>query len=358
MTYIPRLSRKFSKKIVGQPPGTIVFTGEKKDEELKITIIDYNLKKFTLKESQLVVSNLRDIEKSTIRWINIKGLHNPEIIEQIGNQFDLHPLLLEDIEHIEQRSKIDNYEDHYFVVLKMLYLDKETEEIEPIQVSLVFGEQFVLTFQEREIGILEIIRQRLKSGRGRIRKMKSDYLAYCILDAIIDNYFVILENMDDKIETLEDELIEHPTTETLQNVYKLKRGNIIFRKSVWPLREVINRLQREETDLIKEETKIYIRDLYDHTIQIIDTVENFRDILGGMMDLYLSSISNKMNEIMKVLTIISTIFIPITFIAGVYGMNFLFMPELQSPLGYPITWIVMIIIAIILLFFFKRKKWL
>jgi len=240
----------------------------------------------------------------------------------------------------------------------MLYLDKETEEIEPIQVSLVFGEQFVLTFQEREIGILEIIRQRLKSGRGRIRKMKSDYLAYCILDAIIDNYFVILENMDDKIETLEDELIEHPTTETLQNVYKLKRGNIIFRKSVWPLREVINRLQREETDLIKEETKIYIRDLYDHTIQIIDTVENFRDILGGMMDLYLSSISNKMNEIMKVLTIISTIFIPITFIAGVYGMNFLFMPELQSPLGYPITWIVMIIIAIILLFFFKRKKWL
>ncbi|MFB0509709.1 MAG: magnesium/cobalt transporter CorA, partial [bacterium] len=295
-------------------------------------------------------------DKPTVTWINIDGIHKVEVIEKIGNCFNLHPLILEDILNTGQRPKIEDFGEHIFLVLKMLYYLEKEITIE--QVSLILGPNFVISFQEREGDVFNNIRERIRNNKGRIRKMGADYLAYSLLDAIVDGYFVILEKVGEEIEDIEEKLIKNPTPKTVQIIHNLKREMISLRKSVWPLREVVGVLERGESALIKKTTGIYLRDVYDHTIQVIDTIETYRDMISGMLDIYLSSISNRMNEVMKILTIIATIFIPLTFIAGIYGMNFRFMPELGWRLGYPAVLFIMVIIGIVMLFYFRRKKWL
>ncbi len=352
-----KFNRKRIKK-VGLPPGTPVYVGEKKEEKVKISIIDYDETQCQEKEAKTVEECFSFKDSPTVTWINIDGIHEVDIIEKIGMHFDLHPLIMEDIVNTEQRPKMEDFGHYVYVVLRMLYLDEEAHEIKGEQVSLVLGEKFVISFQEREGDIFNPIRERIRNNKGRIRKMGADYLAYCLLDTIVDNYFTILERLGDRIEEMEERLVSDPRSETLQEIHKLKREMIFLRKSVWPLREVINGLERGESLLVHKASRIYLRDVYDHTIQVIDTVETFRDMLSGMHDTYLSSISNRMNEIMKVLTIIATIFIPLTFIAGIYGMNFKFMPELEWRWAYFIVWLVIVIVAITMIFFFRKKKWL
>jgi len=352
-----RFIKKRSKK-VGLPPGTLVHIGEKKTDKVRITIIDYDEANFEEKEIKTVEECFPFKNKPTVTWINIDGIHDIKIIEKIGKHFDLHPLILEDIVNTGQRPKIEDFGDYIFVVLKMLYYNEKEDEIQAEQVSLILGSNFVISFQEREGDVFNPIRERIRSGKGRIRKMGADYLAYALIDTIVDSYFIILEKLGEKIESTEEELVTNPTPETLQAIHHLKREMIFLRKSVWPLREVVNRLERGESTLIHESTGIYLRDVYDHTIQVIDAIETSRDMLSGMLDIYLSSVSNRMNQIMKVLTIIATIFMPLTFIAGIYGMNFEFMPELAWPWGYPLVLLVMVVIGISMLIYFRRKKWL
>jgi magnesium transporter len=355
---MPRLIMRRAKQKVGLVPGTLVHVGERKIEKVRIRIIDYDETQLEEKEVEKVEECFPFKDKPTITWINIDGLHDLEVIEKIGKQFGLHPLVLEDIVNTGQRPKLEDFENHIFVVLKMLYYDQEKGELEAEQISLIFGQNFVISFQERVGDIFEPLRERIRKGKGRVRKAGSDYLAYALMDSIVDNYFVILEQLGEKIEDAEQELAVNPTVETLQTIRTFKKEMIFLRKSIWPLREVVNSLERGESSLIDESTLIYLRDVYDHTIQIIDTVESYRDMLSGMLDVYLSSISNRMNEVMKVLTIFAAIFIPLTFVAGVYGMNFSFMPELGWRWGYFAALLVMAIVAVILIVYFKRKRWL
>jgi magnesium transporter len=351
-----KLIRKRGKKI-GLPPGTPVFVGEKREEEAKISIIDYDEKNFQEREAKTIEECFPFKDTPTVTWINIDGIHDVDIIDKIGKHFDLHPLIMEDIMNTEQRPKMEDFGNYLYVVLKMLYYDDEENETKVEQVSMILGDNFVISFQEREGDIFDPIRERIRNGKGRIRKMDSDYLAYSLLDAIVDNYFTILEKLGEWIEELEEKVVTDPRPGTLQDIHRLKREMVFLRKSVWPLRELINGLERGESPLIHKSTSVYLRDVYDHTIQVIDTIETYRDILSGMHDTFLSSISNRMNEIMKVLTIIATIFIPLTFIAGIYGMNFEFMPELKWRWAYFVVWGVMIVIAISMMTYFKRKKW-
>ena len=297
-------------------------------------------------------------DEASVTWLNIDGVHKPEIIEQVGTHFGLHPLVLEDIANTGQRPKMEDFDDYIYVVLKMLRFDAKENETKAEQVSIILGRDFVISFQEREGDVFDTVRERLRNNKGRIRKMGADYLTYALIDAIVDHYFVILENLGETIEDIEDKLVTNPSRETLRTIHDLKREMIFLRKSVWPLREVISRLERSESALINKSTCVYLRDVYDHTIQVMDAMETFRDMLSGMLDIYLSSVSNRMNEVMKVLTVIATIFIPLTFLAGIYGMNFRYMPELEQAWSYPVVLTVMFIIAIMMVFYFRRKKWI
>ncbi|MCX5719931.1 MAG: magnesium/cobalt transporter CorA [Nitrospirae bacterium] len=353
-----RLIKKRAKK-AGLPPGTLIHIGEKKTDEIKITAVDYDETLFQEKELKTIVECFPYKDKPAITWINVDGVHQIEILEKLGECFGLHPLVLEDILNTDQRTKIEDYGDYIYIVLKMLYYNNSSTETVTEQISLILGQNFVLSFQEGIKGdIFNQVRERIRNGKGRIRKMGADYLVYTLLDTIIDNYFIILEKLGEKIEFLEDELVTNPTPATLQIIHNLKRDMIFLRKSVWPLREVISVMERGESPLVQETTGIYLRDVYDHTIHVIDTIETFREMLSGMLDVYLSSISNKLNSIMKVLTIIATIFMPLTFFAGVYGMNFKYMPELEWHWGYPIVLLFMFSIGISMLIYFKKKKWM
>lgn len=354
---MPRLVKQTS-KMAGLPPGTLIHIGERKTEKPRITIIDYGEAQFEEKEAKKIEECFPFKDKPTVTWINIDGIHQVEIIEKLGSHFGLHPLLLEDILNTEQRPKMEDFGDYIFVVLKMLYYDGKRDEIEAEQVSLVLGSNFVISFQEREGDVFDPVRERIRQGKGRIRQAGADYLAYSLLDAIVDSCFLILETLGERIEDTEQQLATNPTRQTLHPIRKLKKEMIILRKSVWPLREVVSGLERCESVLIQESTDAYLRDVYDHTIQVMDTVESLRDMVSGMLDIYLSSISNRMNEIMKVLTIFAVLFIPLTFVAGIYGMNFRYMPELGWHWGYPMILIVMASIAAGMLGYFRRKKWL
>ena len=342
----------------GLPPGALIHIGEKRSERVKISIIDYDEINFQEKEAETIEECFPLKDKPAITWINIDGLHLVDIIEKIGKNFDFHPLLLEDILNTEQRPKIEDFETYIYIVMKMLYYEDKTKEINYEQVSIIFGQNFVISFQEKEGDVFNPIRERIRTNKGRIRKMGADYLAYSLIDAIVDSYFNIIEKLGENIEDIEDTMIANPTPETLRAIHKLRRKMISLRKSVWPLREVVSAFERSDSSLIEESTRIYLKDVYDHTIQVIDTVETFRDMLSGMLDIYLSSISNKMNEIMKVLTIIATIFIPLTFIVGVYGMNFEYMPELKWRWSYPFIWFVMLMVGFSMLIYFRKKKWI
>ena len=350
---IKRHSRK-----AGLPPGTLVHIGEKKAEQIKITLIDYNEENVQERVVEAIEECFPFKETPTVTWINIDGLNSVETIEKIGKHFELHPLILEDILNTGQRPKCEDYEKCLFMVLKMLRYNNDSNIIQPEQVSLVLGQNFVISFQEEVGDVFEQIRDRIRNAKGRIRKMSADYLAYALIDSIVDNYFLILEKMGEQIESMEEELIAKPSDKTVRQIHALKRELIFLRKSVWPLRELINSMEKTESSLISNTIGPYLRDVYDHTIQVIDTVESFRDMVSGMLDIYLSSISNRMNAVMKVLTIIATIFIPLTFIAGIYGMNFKFMPELDWKWGYFIVLIIMAVVAVVMLIYFKRKKWL
>lgn len=346
-------------KKVGLPPGTLVHIGEKRTGVTKITIIDYDETHLQERELGKIDECIPYKDSTTIKWINIEGISNIETLEQFGNCFGLHPLVLEDILNTDQRPKIEDYGEYMYIVLKMLYSDEKTNGIITEQISMILGNNFVISFQEGIKGdVFNALRERMRNEKSRIRKMGSDYLAYALIDSIVDTYFIILEKLGEKIEFIEEELVSNPTPKTLQAFHNLKREMIFLRKSVWPLREVISAMERGESPLFKGTTRIYLRDVYDHTIQVIDAIETFRDILSGMLDIYLSSISNRINEVMKVLTIIATIFMPLTFLAGVYGMNFKYMPELEWQWGYPLILLVMVFIGVSMVFYFKRKKWL
>lgn len=354
---MPKLVIKRSKK-VGLPPGTPVHVGEKKIGRVRIKIIDYDEAQFQEKEAKTVEECFPFKDKLTVTWINIDGIHQVDIIEKIGNHFNIHPLVLEDIVNTGQRPKMEDFVNYIFIVLKMLYYDETESKTKAEQVSIILGSNFVISFQESEGDVFDPIRERIRNDRGRIRKLGADYLAYALIDTIVDNYFIILEKLGEKIEDIEEELVTNPAVETLQTIQSLKKEMIFLRKSVWPLREVISRLERWESPLIDKSLDIYLRDVYDHTIQVIDSIETFRDMLSGLLDIYLSSVSNRMNEIMKVLTIIATIAIPLTVITGIYGMNFQFMPELQWQWSYPLVLLAMLTLGILMIRYFRRKKWI
>jgi magnesium transporter len=354
---MPRFIKKQLRK-AGASPGTLIHIGEQKVDETRITLIDYDETHLQERVPDTIEEAFPLKDLPTVTWINIDGLHQLDIIEKVGQHFNIHPLVLEDIVNTGQRPKTEEFEDLIFVVLKMLHYNENLEKITSEQFSLVLGPNFLISFQEIQGDVFKTVRERIRKPKTRIRKAGCDYLAYALIDAIVDNYFLILEKLGDKIETLEEDLLENPGPETLQTIHDMKREMIYLRKQIWPIREMINSLVKGESSLINESTSLFFRDIYDHTIQIIDTIESYRDILAGMLDIYLSTLSNKMNEVMKVLTIIATIFIPITFVAGIYGMNFKFMPELEWRWGYVMVWAIIVVVAGIMISYFKKKKWL
>jgi magnesium transporter len=357
MKKIFKSANRFKNK-VGLPPGTPIYMGEREKEKIKITAIDYDPQNATKKELSRIEECCLFKEKPTVSWINVDGIHDAEIIKKLGKDFDWHPLTLEDIMNPRQRPKVEKFDPYIFIVLKMLSYDEKEEKVLEEQVCLILGDHYVFSFQEKEGDIFNPVRDRIISGLGRIRKKGADYLAYSIIDVVVDHYFIILENLGDKVEQLEDTLTGKPDESILNKIHSLKREMILLRKSVWPLREMINGLERIESSLIHKETLRFFRDVYDHTIQVIDTIETYRDMIFSMHDTYLSTISNRMNEVMKVLTIIATLFIPLTFIAGIYGMNFEFMPELKWPFGYFAVLGIMALVALVMVIYFKKKKWL
>jgi magnesium transporter len=342
----------------GLPPGTLVHIGEKSDREIRTTVMEYGPEGCAERKVASLGECLAAAGPGRVTWVNVEGLHEVEAIRQLGECHGLHPLVLEDIVNTDQRPKLDDYGDYLFVVVKMLR-STPGGGIVTEQVSLVLGPHLVISFQEGVDGdVFDPVRERLHGGKGRMRGMGADYLLYALLDAVVDNYFVVLEEVGERIEAIEEAVVMEPRPETVRRIHRLKREMILLRKAVWPLREVLAALERRESALISEAVVVYLRDVYDHTIQVIDTIESSRDMLSGMLDIYLSSISNRMNEVMKFLTVVGTIFIPLTFISGIYGMNFQNMPELHWPWGYPVALFLMLVIALSMLYYFRRKRWL
>jgi magnesium transporter len=348
-------------KSVGKAPGSLIYIGDTITpvSDVTISITEYDPQTLKSYQAKTVEECVTCKFSNSNSWINVDGVHNVEIIKTLGEQFGLHQLTLEDILNTEIRPKIEVFENYMLIIVKMLRYNNSSKEIEAEQVSMILGDNYVLSFQENRQGdVFDGIRMRIANPHGRHRRSGPDYLLYSLLDAVVDHYFVVLERIGEKLEDLEAEITGSPSEHLLKNLYALKQDLVFMRRSVWPLREIVSGLEREETVLIKKEIRKYIRDIYDHTIQVIDTTESFRDSSGSLLDLYLSSVSNRTNDVMKVLTMISTIFMPLTFIAGVYGMNFEHMPELQWRYGYFIILGLMAISIILMLMWFRRKKWL
>jgi magnesium transporter len=351
--FAKRTSRK-----AGLSPGTLIHIGDRKVEKTKITLMNYDEAHLEERELPSISEPLPLKDQTTVTWINVDGLHEVDVIAKLGGLLNIHPLTQEDVLNTGQRPKAEGYDEYIYVVFKMLYYNNGTDEIRSEQVSLVLGSSFLISFQEATGDVFDIVRERIRKSKGRIRKVGADYLAYALMDAVVDHYFVILEKIGERLEIIEQEVVEGPGPQTLAKLHDLKREMIYFRRQIWPTREILNTLVKEESAFITDSTKIFFRDVYDHTIQVIDTLESFRDLASGMLDVYLSTISNRMNEIMKVLTIIATIFIPMTFIAGIYGMNFKYMPELEWHWAYPMLWLILIGLFVGMLAWFRHKKWL
>lgn len=340
----------------GYMPGSLVHIGNKLNENVSINLIRYNEKEY----KEELLSTADEILTNTyngVKWVKIDGVSDITVIEKLGEIFNLNPLLQEDILNTNSRPKFDEYEEYIYIVVKFLSFDLVTNEIKTEQVSIVLGNNYVLSFTEQKNEIFEQVFKRIKSIKSLMRCRGADYLAYALVDCIVDNYFEVLENIEDNMDILEEELINKPNQKTLRGIYELKRELILLRRSVWPLREVMNGMQKGNSEFIEKNTELYLRDVYDHIIQIIDTTQLFVDIISGMLDTYLSSINNRMSEVMKILTIFSTIFIPITFFAGVFGMNFQYMPELSLKWAYPVFWIVCLGVITTMLIFFKKRDW-
>jgi magnesium transporter len=353
-------SRRFLKKRsvkAGMPPGSLVHIGETPAEAVSIDLIGYDPESFTEQRFQTVDDCLPHLERPGITWVNVEGVHNVEIIRHLGERFSLHPLVLEDIVNTVQRPKIEDYNDYLFIVLRMLR-PTSGGEFTSEQLSMILGDNYLFTFQEGLQGdVFDMVRERLRSNKGKGRSMGADYLAYALIDAIVDSYFSVLEDLGERIVNLEEELTMSPDTSSLLEINDIKKEIIFLRKAVWPLREAVSFLERGDSGLLSPATRLYFRDVYDHTVQVIDTVETYRDLLSGMLDLYLSSISNRINEVMKLLTVIGTIFMPLTFLVGVYGMNFKHMPELEWRYGYFMLWGIMVALTVAMAVYFKRKRW-
>lgn len=341
---------------VGAPPGTLFYNGEPTDKKIRITLIEFNETEYFEDEFSTLADCLSHVKPKMVKWINVEGVHDTALIEELGKLYELHPLTLEDIVHVDQRPKFEDYDEYVLSIMKMISYDTE---VRSEQLSLVLLKNTVLSFQEPRNGdAFDIIRNRLRQSKGRVRKLSADYLFYALMDAVVDCYFHAIERIGDRLEDIEEEIMGAPKSNSLSQLYNLKREVIFLRKQVWPLRDMVSNMIRTENSLITENTQLFLRDLQDHTTRILDTVETYRDLLSGIMDLHMSSNANKMNEVMKVLTIMSSIFIPVTFIAGVYGMNFDNMPELHTRYGYYITWVVMLAVIFGLVFYFRRKKWM
>jgi magnesium transporter len=362
-----RTVHKRSQK-VGAPPGTLIHIGEKWEGAPKIWVFDYDDQNFEEKVVERVEDTFPYRDTPAVTWINIDGIHQVDILEKIGEHYGLHPLVLEDILNTDQRPKVEDYGEFLYIVLKMLYADNEAAreeeeagamaaEVEAEQVSLVLGRNFVISFQEAEGDLFDPIRERIRKDKGRIRQKKADFLAYVLLDIIVDNYFMVLEKFGERIEILEDYLTNNPTVESLQSLHIMKREMIYLRKSIWPMRDLLGTLTRGQSSLIEPTTQTFLRDVYDHVAQVIDTIETYREMLSGMVETYLTSISNRTNEVMKVLTIIATIFIPLSFVASLFGMNFGFIPLSEWPGGFYLTSLTMLLLGAVMLWYFKSRRW-
>jgi len=352
----PKIKKRSSSKI-GLPPGSIVYLGEKRVEKVTIKVTEYDEAGAETYE----IKSVKEIDPFTdtpqVTWVSVCGLHETDFLKQIGEKFKVHPLVLEDILNPDTRPKIEVTDDYLFIVMKLVLFNPEQKILETEQVSFILGRNFLFSFSERTDDIFNPVKERIASQLGKIRKRGSDYLLYALMDIVVDNYFLALEKTEERIEMLDEEVINRPDQSQIQNIYNLRNLLLTMRRSIWPSREIVNQLIKDDSDLLDDSIEPYLRDLYDHTIHINETIEQQREITNGLMEIYLSMMSNKMNEVMKVLTVIATIFIPLTFIVGIYGMNFHYMPELEWPWAYFAVWGVMIGITLLMLYFFKRKKW-
>ena len=350
-----KLVQKRSKK-TGLPPGTLVHIGEKKSDSVAMTAFDYA----GARCDERTVTNPEELQPpadESVTWVDIGGVHKLDLLEAFGKQFSLHPLLLEDIANTDQRPKLDDYESYLFLVMKVLSVT-EKQDLLVEQVSFVIGRNFVLSFQENGTDVFKPVRERLRGGKGRLRQGGADYLLYALVDAIVDQYFLVLESLGEKIELLQEKVVADPKPDTLREVHALKRELLFLRRAVWPLREATNGLSRSDCPFLHEPTKVFFRDVYDHVVQIVDTIETLREMVSASLDIYLSSVSYRLNTVMRVLTVITTIFMPLSFIASIYGMNFEHMPELKSEWGYPAVLAAMGLIAAGMLIAFRQRRWL
>lgn len=353
-----RRLRKLRSKKAGMAPGTLLYVGEVKVEEPVVSLIEYDAS--GIEERTLALAAVKDYQPPVGRklWLNVHGLHHAGLIADIGRIFKLHPLVLEDILNTDQRPKVDGYDDYLYIVARSFYYDQDSELLGSEQISLVLGENFVLSFQERSTGSFLPVRERLRGGRSHMREAGADYLAYALLDVVVDRYFIVLEQMGEDCERLEDELLRAPTTPLLNRIHNLKRESTELRRSVWPLREVVNSLVRNDGNFFATPTLLYLRDVYDHLVHFIESLESIRDLLGGLLDIYLSSLSNRVNMELRALTVIAMLFMPATLVAGIFGMNFEHMPWLASEHGF--WWVVglMAMVAISMGLMFWRRQWL
>ncbi|OCC15326.1 Magnesium and cobalt transport protein CorA [Dissulfuribacter thermophilus] len=343
----------------GLPPGALIHVGDVLETVTRISVIDYSTEHFEEQTIQSIDEILKYKDSNTVTWVIIEGLTNVDVVERIGTMFDIHQLVLEDIMNTHQRPKFEEYDDYLYIVLKCLSTENDQFAVTYEQISLLVLKNFVFVFKEKKDDLFHPIQKRIRSKRDRLRKFGTDYLTYTILDIIVDQNFIVIDSLDDAINSVEDTLLaSEPTKDTLNTIQRLKREVANIRKHVSPVRELIAGMLCSESELIDEKIHIYLKDVSDHAIRIIESIESYRDILIGLLDIYISIVGNKMNEIMKVLTIFASIFIPLTFLAGIYGMNFEYMPELKWKWAYPALWSVFITISVVLLIYFKRKKWL
>ena len=345
-------------KKAGMPPGTLIHVGKQKADKVHINLMHYKESLLEEKEFEKIESCFPYLNLDGVVWISIRGLHQVAVIRELGSYLGLHPLLQEDLLNTAQRPKAETREDCVFIIMKSLSLNQGDGELQEEQVSIILGKNFVISLEEEPEDLFEPIRERIRSSTGKIRKSGADYLAYSLLDILVDQYFVVLEALGEQLQDMDDELVFTQDKKAIQDIHRKKKQMLLLRRSTWPLREIISCLEKEETGLVRPETVIYLRDVYEHTVEVVESIEIYRETLTGMLDIYLTSVNNRMNEVMKVLTIIATIFIPLTFIAGVYGMNFRYMPELDWRWGYPLVLTTMAIVSAGMLFYFRKKKWL
>ncbi|MDH4038758.1 MAG: magnesium/cobalt transporter CorA [Candidatus Krumholzibacteria bacterium] len=353
----PRLYKRHQAQ-PGQPPGTLVYDRPPRVDKVSIRVIDYGADACAVRTTSEVEDTFRLRDSDTVSWIDVEGLHDTDLLNRFGSHFGLHPLVLEDILNTHQRPKIEEYDDYLYMVVRMLAPGTNGAELHSEQVSIILARRFVITFQEIPGDVFDPLRKRIDLGKGRVRRMGTDYLVYSIIDTIVDNYFLLLEKIAERIEEIEDSITASPQPEDLSRVHQLRRELVYLRRNIWPLRDVVISLERSETELVSEDARIYIRDLHDHVVQVIESLENFRDVLASLQDLYASSIGQRTNEVIRVLTIISTIFVPLTFLAGVYGMNFDILPELHWRHGYFAFWAVSVVLVASLIAFLRSRRWI